>query len=515
MSERMGEKIKPTQAELKRIEECMKNEDFRKELFAYMEAQNDPKVRAEEEAYLRQIEEESQYQVKFVFPKPGFCVRVMTHSREKVYINICQSTDVDPPIDPNVPKGVNAMWSVPNLIGKPREWIGKGNKTYTVYDVCYHPRAIQICNDSTMFTEMIVEIAIEAVNNSYNANLRMPDQERFKRKSEPSKGQPAAMQTRGAKIEGDMPQIAGMGNSNPNFQTFNMMGNRPTAASSSSSTSTPKPKPKATPKPKAAAKPKAKPKRIPKYTVLHRGEIDLADFVQGGKDTSRRLPKELVARIELPDMDSAAGLDLDLLSSTRLTLEHAKLNYFLDLTLPFPVDEEKYSCKFVKSSHQLVLTLRVVPPKNKIIEEVTAQVKRDEETFKREAHEQQKEEEREEQRVDEIKQELKRLVVQEERQRGKLENEEDSAREKLGLVADREADEIQEELRAIRMRERIARNQRERQEQEAKAKAAEEKQKAELEKRMQKERAAAALEAKMQERETRIPLKNQFIFALD
>merc|ERR1712061_734912 len=72
-------------------------------------------------------------------------------------------------------------------------------------------------------------------------------------------------------------------------------------------------------------------------------------------------PTELVVEIYLPEMNSAKGVDLDVLER-QLTLNCVEPKpYHLALRLPYSVDEEAGAAKFDKSKRMLIVTLPVKP----------------------------------------------------------------------------------------------------------------------------------------------------------
>lgn len=67
-------------------------------------------------------------------------------------------------------------------------------------------------------------------------------------------------------------------------------------------------------------------------------------------------PSEMVIEVSLPELASAAGIDLDVLEYV-VTLESE--TYKLVLKLPYPVHDDQGSAKFDKAKHSLEITLPV------------------------------------------------------------------------------------------------------------------------------------------------------------
>ena len=83
----------------------------------------------------------------------------------------------------------------------------------------------------------------------------------------------------------------------------------------------------------------AQKKNEPKYSVLHRGEVDMSDYRMSNDSTVTTRPKELVVSIELPKCKSAAPVELDI-AEQMLTLDCTDPGpYHLELWLPYPVNQ--------------------------------------------------------------------------------------------------------------------------------------------------------------------------------
>merc|ERR1719410_216420 len=100
----------------------------------------------------------------------------------------------------------------------------------------------------------------------------------------------------------------------------------------------------------------------PDYSIKYRNPTDLQDHVvkQQSHVTSVR-PKEMVIDINLPLLDSAAGVDLDVQERSLTVVREEPPKYNLHVDLQYPVDEERGSAKFDKSKKTLVVTLPIKP----------------------------------------------------------------------------------------------------------------------------------------------------------
>jgi len=86
--------------------------------------------------------------------------------------------------------------------------------------------------------------------------------------------------------------------------------------------------------------------------------------VQRNPDRITRRPRELLVKVRLPGLTSAAGVDVDVDGAARsLRVDHLGANLHAQATLPFPVDGDKGSATFNSDTSLLILTLPVVVPK--------------------------------------------------------------------------------------------------------------------------------------------------------
>jgi len=68
-------------------------------------------------------------------------------------------------------------------------------------------------------------------------------------------------------------------------------------------------------------------------------------------------PDKIDVRIELPLLSSASTLDLEIAENRLLLIEENNL-YYLDISLPYPVDKEG-DARFIKAKHILSVVLQV------------------------------------------------------------------------------------------------------------------------------------------------------------
>lgn len=447
------QKANMTEEEVRRLHDCWEKPEFKQMFHEYAEEVSDPKNKAEQEAYLAQCEAEQRAQErakdgflggrsaaefdsldaavpgrpdgpegsKLLKPHKGFVLKTwkrepgkkdFDRERGKVFINVCQHDEIDPPKSENVtaPDGRQGQsWSLPHLCSpKPKEEKDKQGHMVDVIDIVFNTEVLTRCDDERLgdrWKEMVSKTAIEMVgklheldldpefkslNTKYfapstasegcstlawkpeNAFAPQPDKPRTNAAEKKSKKK--ANEAAAAAGGGGTGSGGGLAANLPNMTTVDLTKESSSAGGGSSSKGGGGGGSQRQSKPAPAAKPDLRAKateaerarvadiptkvRAPKYTVTHRGVGDMSAAWNDSNIAQTSRPRELVVRVELPELSSAADIDLDI-TERRMELNHEGMRYKLDLPLPFPVLSEQGSAKFDKAKHILTITLPV------------------------------------------------------------------------------------------------------------------------------------------------------------
>ncbi|ETV96090.1 hypothetical protein H310_10731 [Aphanomyces invadans] len=365
------EKFDMTEKEQQSFLKAMKDPEFRTLLNDYMQEISDPAHRAEQEMYLRQLENDNKVPTdkQLVLPKPGFVVKTK-YKQRKIFVNVCSSEKMQPPSSTRVASTPSTAggtsWNLPYCVGPQRMEPDKGGQSIATYDVCYHPRTVLQAMQSAAFMKMLINTALDGVDKVYE-NID-PDPSKVERDYHVLKGvsyksgTPVTMclttpkpttdpsrpkqPTRRASLEpAVVAQAKPESASPPPPTTAEPLGSSPLIQELSSTTTSSSSNPR--PLPTIA------------YRITHRGQFDLADHIDNREAKAFR-PRDLVVKMALPSHASAAGIDLDV-SSTAVRVTAAGYAP-LAFELPFPVVEAKGKAKFDKATKTLVVTLPVVEP---------------------------------------------------------------------------------------------------------------------------------------------------------
>lgn len=167
--------IQLTSMEIKRLEDALKNPEFRKLLVEYSKEVNDPENRRRYEAEIKQLESErSGVDCTFLHPQPGYVIKtwgsVNNRSSEKIFINVCSDENVAKPESKRAVEATGGrkgvQWSIPYSLTKARRDMDKAGMSCLVYDVIFHPNALALSEKNAAMRGLLNDTALEAVEKS-------------------------------------------------------------------------------------------------------------------------------------------------------------------------------------------------------------------------------------------------------------------------------------------------------------------------------------------------------------
>ena len=150
-----------------------------KEVLAYLEdlQANNP---GEYELLVQELQAKNKSarpEAEEVNPEPGFVskTRSLTNGGAKVFINVCQSEHVDKPGQVEMPEGATAeevQMRIPLSLGQPREDLDKNGSVCTVYDVVFHPEAVQSSLKEAEFRNFVMQLTLHQIQQKYKEEAR-------------------------------------------------------------------------------------------------------------------------------------------------------------------------------------------------------------------------------------------------------------------------------------------------------------------------------------------------------
>eukprot|EP00833_Pecoramyces_ruminatium_P004538 jgi/Orpsp1_1/1178570/evm.model.c7180000065892.2 len=364
--------FKITRDELNKFKEAMKKDEFKKLFFDYLDEISDPVNRKKYEEEIALLEKERGNNIRWVKPEGQFVVKtkydknqvktplIQSPQRQKtidmsqgssfsnieikpgmkVFINICQSPEIkDAALQKNNVTKNNARgqsWSIPYSLTYGRNDKDKANNECVVYDCIFSPNTIRMASNYR-FKELIIMTAIEGVERQFNVKL----EKKYKIPKMKCKGTPQATVIReksSEEIKGETSQEfierlykenkdklksekEKSTNNNNNNNNNNNKSNKNTQSNEkekklnntitpSSSNTVKKPLIEEIDK---EIKPKIE---TPKYKIVHRGEIQISNYVNDRTYTHNNRPTSLLITIELPKMIRQSEADLEISENT-------------------------------------------------------------------------------------------------------------------------------------------------------------------------------------------------------
>lgn len=356
--------------EIKRLGDALKDEKFREMLREYAEEISDPENRLRYEQEIAQMERERGMDVTFIRPEPGYVLKTSVNGSQKAFINISKSDKID---KPNADRQRNndgrsgLLWHIPHSFAPPREDYDKEKKRCQVYDFVVHHDTYRMAESNDKFKQMVEDTAMDGIEKQFGVTL---DRKNVKRPKLQFKGTPSATVIRNRNANGPQPtpDASGLLKDMPypydNKSTDEVMKERAEAQA----------KEQEKKKGKGAAPPnkssegnegrKESDTTVPKYSIVHRSEIDLQEYRNAPDAKPSTRPRELVIKIELPLLKSAAQANLDIFEKRLMLESTSPAVYKLDLALPYPVDDSEGSAKFDKQNRTLTVTLPVIADKS-------------------------------------------------------------------------------------------------------------------------------------------------------
>ncbi|XP_026276217.1 protein kintoun [Frankliniella occidentalis] len=335
------EDLNITRDEINNIGQALQKEEFRKLFAEYCEEVTNPENKKLYQNEVTELEKQRGVDVTFINPEPGFVVKTSIDGERKAFINICQNDVVSKPSSSVASEegSQGRRWSLPFSLAPAREDYDKQKNHCTVFDVVFHPETLKLAEKNLEFRKMLINTAFDAVEDNCKAKL---DRTNMKYPKMLYKGTPQAAVIR-KKI--------------PNHQTakgdheFLEQMPYPTDRNPWSKVE----KGKNVPEKKIESAKYA----TPKYCIKYRHGVELSDYTT---DATARLnatvPKELVICIDLPLLNSAKDLNLDVTAKS-LSLVCQKPKYKLELVLPYGVDENAGNANFDVTTRKLTIEVPV------------------------------------------------------------------------------------------------------------------------------------------------------------
>mmetsp|Transcript_3509 Transcript_3509/g.7282 ORF Transcript_3509/g.7282 Transcript_3509/m.7282 type:complete len:634 (+) Transcript_3509:26-1927(+) len=367
-----------TESELKSLTSAMKKPEFRSLLNDYLEEISDPKNKAEYDAYLEQLEASGELPPGRILIKPEAHSCIKTHGKGeqgrsfKIFLNLCISDKIPRPTQERKVEG--STWSLPYAVGQPRHDQDGVGKPCLTFDCAFNPYAFQVADSSSRFKQLMCETAISGANQLLKKQGEKASSDYKVLKNKKCKGgAPGAIIAAQASIErpDQAPKPSGertysLSEEGPKLyrelmaSQFKDKRSEATSAEPEEVEDTQEQKEDAT-----------QGVRAPKYKLVHSNPLDYADCIDTREKAYKR-PALLRLEIQVPLLDKLSDASIDL--QPKLLVFALKDIYYLEVKLPYEVEEAKANAKFDRKKKRLNVTLPTLPVKDARSSEITRRV---------------------------------------------------------------------------------------------------------------------------------------------
>lgn len=404
-------KVQISKEEADSIEKAFEAKEFRDLMAEYVSEISDPKYRAEQDEYLRQLEKQNEVPdgKDVLRPETGFVMKFkyskkkknventnkattsnpkQPKAKEKLFVNIVHAKQVCQPtyssskaVDKNGRTGRN--WSIPYTLGPMRMEADNKKSLVPTFDCCFHPLALMYATKSVPYRDLIATTVREGVTQQFkavNESVNIDEQYLVLKGVQYKSGKPPAMMIKAKKISPSS-SVSTNSDSTTHHLVLSQKDNIAKTQRKGESTCAMKKgfllkvrNNERKKKNNEAVSIKSKTGLlnrdedktadsyiVPDYEIVERGEFDMADHtIEGLKRPSSR-PKLLIIKIRLRGIKSVKQIELDV-SEERLVLASlgSEPKYNLSVKLPYPVISDDGTAKFDKDSHTLDVTLPVI-----------------------------------------------------------------------------------------------------------------------------------------------------------
>jgi len=287
-----------------------------------------------------------------VIPDPGYVIKApASGTGTKVFVNVCKKESIEKPSSAKqVAHGGRSglSWTIPHSLTEQVISGSQYKQTYRVFDFQVHPDACRMAETNNRFKNMLNELAVASVAGEFllNLNVRKLQFPKMKYKTvqviSRKKNAPVPRSSSGARSE-----VSGKGNVLNVSKEHNI-------ELSIDSGNPELPDQEAQPHALVDIAANNNTFSTPEYTVKFSDSEEVP--VVNGVVFSQML----VAAIELPLVNSALAVSLDVFEKSLSLTSTGPVRYKLDIDLPCVIDENRSFAKFIKSRRVLHVIMPVL-----------------------------------------------------------------------------------------------------------------------------------------------------------
>eukprot|EP00929_Paragymnodinium_shiwhaense_P064178 TRINITY_DN32119_c0_g1_i1.p1 TRINITY_DN32119_c0_g1~~TRINITY_DN32119_c0_g1_i1.p1 ORF type:complete len:878 (+),score=279.67 TRINITY_DN32119_c0_g1_i1:102-2735(+) len=364
-----------TAEEVSRLNKAMKDSKFRDYMDEYCKETSDPKHRKEYLQYLDQLEAKGEMPegCALLRTQPGCCVKTnilfKSGQMQKCFINIVHTDQLeDLEMDK---KGDGHGVKLPYSLGPPRPDRDNKDEYCMTTDCAVSSRTFFQAMQNPQILKMIIDTAAENLGKNFLKGFEEVKKDyKVMQRMQCKGGFPQPMSVRRETLKGggkNLPQpkkVQGDGVTPSELKQMraDAKAKKDQEKDEEEETALKREREYEQARRKKVEEDQAPRIRIPVHRLVHSGTIDLTDHFESkhhGPQTISSVPKLLKLTVELPTVKKSSDITMEV-TSYNVVIEVPE-KYYLDLPLPYEIEDASGTAKFDKVKQTLHLEMPVVP----------------------------------------------------------------------------------------------------------------------------------------------------------
>jgi len=365
-----------TQDEVSKLQKAMKQKEFRDHIEEYTREVSDPAHRQEYLDYLAQIEAKGEMPEgqQLLRCQPGLCVKTNINfksgQKQKCFINIVHTDRLEDLTLLPAEGGSGHQVHLPYSLSPPRPDRDLKDEYCMTCDFAVSTGTFQRAAQSSQILKLLIDTAADGLSQQFlKGHEEVSKDYKVMQRLQCKGGQPLPMSVRAELLrdKGTKSQAPKKVPDRDAITPSELKEMRQAAKDRKKMSGVPDAADDEVDESAARARKAKEPTpgriRVPHHRLVHSGHLDLSDFMEvSGRpnpNTVASIPRHLRLVVELPTVKKSSEIKMEV-TSNNVVLE-VESKFYLDMPLPYEVQEANGSAKFDKAKQTLTLELPVVP----------------------------------------------------------------------------------------------------------------------------------------------------------
>ncbi|XP_046739611.1 PIH1 domain-containing protein 1-like isoform X2 [Diprion similis] len=270
-------------------------------------------------------------------PSPGSCVKAKTECGQKVFLNICLTTEIPAPEEISetqllklIEDEAPSSYRIPMSIGNQRMESDHNGQLSPTYDIAINTQFYKKCMEQKLFWVFLISVVIEGVSDKYDKRIIPEGYKVLKHRKVVGKLQEHRIEKREVNNAMRKPLIQDLTDDN------------------------------------------LRPTRLETETISLSESVSSAQCLRGNNFKNTRIPEyrilrepkegtveKLVGQFRVPDVLSSKDLAVDV-GEDRIIVEAHRTGYLIDIFVPYSIDQENVDAALDTINGMLVLNMPIV-----------------------------------------------------------------------------------------------------------------------------------------------------------